>query len=294
MEVLTPHRCLLGEGPVWDSRRHSILWVDILEGEIHEFFPQEGRHICLDLGDMIGAFSLLPDGRFLAALRQGLAIVSRDGTSIEHFANPEGHLPDNRFNDGKCDPQGRFWVGSMHMDEALGAGNLYRVDPDLKVVHQLSGVGVSNGLTWSEDGQTFYYIDSPSRSVVAYDFDAERGAISKPRRIISVPEEDGFPDGMTIDREGKLWIAHWDGAQVLRWDPDTGEKLLKIELPVSRVTSCAFGGENYQDLYITSARVGLSEAQLEKEPLAGSTFVLKKCGFSGFPMTEFAYAPTHD
>ncbi|MEM9983703.1 MAG: SMP-30/gluconolactonase/LRE family protein [Bacteroidota bacterium] len=290
IDVLIPHRCLLGEGPVWDARRHSLIWVDILRGEIHEYIPAEGKHLRLELGDMIGAFSLLPDGRFLAALQQGLALVSRDGETIEHVANPEAHLPENRFNDGKCDPQGRFWIGSMHLEEKPGAGNLYRVDADLEVVPQLSGVGVSNGLTWSADSQTFYYIDSPSRSVMAYDFDPASGSISHPRKIISVPEEDGCPDGMTIDKAGKLWIAHWDGAQVLRWDPETGEKLLKVELPVSRVTSCAFGGENYQDLYITSARVGLSEAQLAQEPLAGSTFVLRSCGFAGFPMADFAMA----
>ena len=163
------------------------------------------------------------------------------------------------------------------------------MDKDLTVTKKIQKVSISNGLAWSPDYNTFYYIDSPTKIVAAFNFDKISGAIKNKTNIIEFSNDEGTPDGMTIDSEGMLWIAHWDGWQISRWNPQTGEKIRKIPLPVSRVTSCCFGGENFEDLYITSARTGLSDDQLKKEPLAGSLFVIKNIGFRGLPAFEFAF-----
>ena len=152
----------------------------------------------------------------------------------------------------------------------------------------IGDVSISNGMAWSSDHQTFYYIDSPTKQVVAYDYENRSGHISNRRIVIQFADDDGFPDGMTIDTEDMLWIAHWNGWQVARWNPHTGEKLLQIKMPVAKVTSCTFGGEHFEDLYITTARVGLTEEELRKQPLAGSLFVLPKCGYKGLPAFEFS------
>lgn len=274
MEVLADHRCLLGEGPVWDTHRRSLFRVDILLGEIHEYRPSDGYCHTISVGEYVGAVAPFGDGRLMAALKSGIVLLDPDTGAREAVGHPEAHLPGNRYNDGKCDPAGRFWIGSMSLQEEPGAGSLYMVDHDRSITRQIAGVTISNGLAWSDDHRTMYYIDTPTFEVAAFDYDLSTGAISNRRVAIRIPESDGYPDGMTIDREGCLWIAHWDGWQVTRWDPETGRKLHSIRLPVSRVTSCAFGGEDQQDLYITSARTGLSEAELARQPLAGAVFVV--------------------
>jgi len=150
----------------------------------------------------------------------------------------------------------------------------------------IANVSISNGLAWSVDHRTLYYIDSPTRQIVAFDFDDGRGAISNRRVVIQLGEEEGFPDGMTIDKEGMLWVGHWGGWQVARWNPQTGKKLLQIKLPVAKVTSCTFGGDLLQDLYITTAKVDLTANELREQPLAGSLFVVPNCG-EGLPPFEF-------
>jgi sugar lactone lactonase YvrE len=287
--VVTPHTALLGEGPVWDDQRKTICWVDILNGHIHEFAPSRSAHRIIPVKEMVGAVAICPNGNFLAALKSGLAFVDRRSGEIKRINHPASHLPGNRFNDGKCDPAGRFWVGTMALSEKPGAGSLYMIDRDLSHSLKIRDVTISNGLAWSRDHKTFYYIDSPTLEVVAFDYDIQTGDISNRRVIISIPEKEGFPDGMTIDREGMLWIAHWDGWQVARWDPQSGKKLLSIPMPVARLTSCTFGGADMQDLYITSARVGLTDQQLEEQPLAGSLFVVENCGYQGWPTVEFDF-----
>lgn len=276
--LVIPHTCLLGEGPVWDAARKTVCWVDILNGEVHEFSTVAQHHRKIDVKDMVGAIALCNNGEYIAALKTGLAFVHKDSGRIRMLHHPEVHLPGNRFNDGKCDPAGRFWVGTMALTETPGAGSLYMIDKNLAHTKKIGGVTISNGMAWTDDHQTFYYIDTPTYEVVAYRYHLSTGEITERSVVIKIPKEDGFPDGMTIDAEGMLWIAHWDGWQVTRWDPRTGEKLSHIAMPVARVTSCTFGGEHLQDLYITSAKVGLSEKQLEEQPLAGGLFVLKKCG----------------
>ncbi|WPV02015.1 SMP-30/gluconolactonase/LRE family protein [Mucilaginibacter sp. cycad4] len=288
-EVVVPHRCLLGEGPVWDAQMNTVCWVDIPNGEIHEFSLTDNGFRTMAIKDKIGAIALCTDGRFLAALKSGFAFIDRQNGKIKLIDHPEAHLPGNRFNDGKCDAVGRFWAGTMALSEETGAGSLYMIENDLSATVKIKGVSISNGLAWSPDNKIMYYIDTPTFEVVAYDYDIQTGNIANKRVAIQIPEKEGFPDGMTIDMDGMLWIAHWGGSQVARWDPDTGAKLLTVQLPVAHVTSCTFGGTHLNDLYITSARVGLSEKQLIEQPLAGSLFVVRNCGFRGMETAAFHY-----
>jgi sugar lactone lactonase YvrE len=248
--------------------------VDILRGEIHEYRPADGYSHTISVGEYVGAVAPYRDGRLMAALKSGIVLLDPDTGEREAVGHPEAHLPGNRYNDGKCDPAGRFWVGSMSLQEEPGAGSLYMIDHDRSITRQLEGVTISNGLAWSNDHRTMYYIDTPTFEVAAFDYDIATGGISNRRVAIRIPETDGYPDGMTTDREGCLWIAHWDGWQVTRWDPHTGRKIHHIPIPAARVTSCAFGGDTGNDLYITSARTGLSEEELGRMRGAGGVWVV--------------------
>ena len=285
--IVLDHTCLLGEGPVWDAVQKVICWVDILNGTIHEYSPEKNTHKTIPVHQMIGTVAVCTDGNFIAALQNGFAFVNRSSGEIKMMHDPENHLPGNRFNDGKCDPAGRFWAGTMSLDDVPYKGNVYSVDKDWTIKKNIENVSISNGMAWSIDNTLLYYIDTPGFEIVAYNYAKNTGSISNKRRIIKIEKEDGYPDGMTIDNEGMLWIAHWDGWQVTRWNPATAEKLLSVKLPVAKVTSCTFGGNNLQDLYITSAKTGLTEEALQQQPLAGALFVLKNCGFKGMPAFEF-------
>jgi len=286
-DVVVEHTCLLGEGPVWDAKHKAICWLDILNGEIHEYATEQKMHKVIPVHQLIGSLAVCTNGNFIAALQNGFAFINKISGEIKMIADPESHLPNNRFNEGKCDPGGRFWAGTMSLSEEPNAGSVYVVEKDLSISKRIESVTISNGMAWSINHKTFYFIDTPTFEVVAYDFNKHSGNINNKRTIIKIANEDGYPDGMTIDNEGMLWIAHWDGWQVTRWDPNSGEKIYSIQLPVAKVTSCTFGGENYGDLYITSAKVGLREDELEKQPLSGSLFILRNCGFKGMPAFEF-------
>jgi sugar lactone lactonase YvrE len=286
-QLVLPHQCLLGEGPVWDARAERIYWVDITRHEIH-FCAADGlAHQVINTGQPVGAVALYKKDMLVAALQKGFAFIDlRDG-SIEWIGNPERDITGNRFNDGKCDPAGRFWAGTMNVHGEKEAGNLYALETDGRVVLKLKGVSVSNGMAWSPDGRVFYFIDTATRAVSAFDYDKAVGRISNRRVVIKIPPEMGKPDGMTIDAEGMLWVALWDGWGISRWDPFTGKLLCQIKLPVSRVTSCTFGGKDLRDLYVTSARIGLSEEELQEQPLAGSLFVFRGLPFQGIPAIAF-------
>ncbi|MDB5279615.1 MAG: SMP-30/gluconolactonase/LRE family protein [Ferruginibacter sp.] len=290
-EVVTPHCCRLGEGPVWDAANKSICWVDIANGNIHEFLLTKNEHRKFKVKDLIGAIALCKNGDFLAALKNGLSSINRGNGKINLLCHPEVSLTKNRYNDGKCDPAGRFWIGTMALSEKKEAGSVYMIEKDLCYSLRIKGVTISNGMAWSPDNNTFYYIDTPTFEVVAYDYDIKTGNITNKRVAFTIPKKEGFPDGMTIDREGMLWIAHWKGWQVTRWNPSSGKKLLSIALPVARITSCTFGGEDLQDLYVTSASIGLTEKEHKEQPLAGSLFVIKNSGYQGMQTVAFDYEP---
>ena len=207
----------------------------------------------------------------MLGLRSGFAAIDLDSGRRTPIEDPEHHLPDNRFNDGKCDPAGRFWAGTMDTREELAPAPCVLPGRELRVPRKVPGVSISNGLAWSADGTTMYCVDSPTRHIVAYDYDVATGAIENPRPVFHVPEGAGFPDGMAIDVDGCLWVALWDGRRVLRVDPVSGDIADHIDMPVSRPTSCAFGGSAFDELFITSAS-NLPPHQLAREPHAGGVF----------------------
>ena len=282
-EIVLNHFCELGEGPVWDAARNCILWVDITKGEIHQYFIADKKHKVFNAGQMVGAIALAGNGKLIAALQHGFFSIDLETQSMRAIADPEAALPHNRFNDGKCDPVGRFWAGTMSITDQEKTGKLYMLDTDYVVSTKIDNVTCSNGMAWSPYCKTFYYIDTGAQEVVAYDYDIVNAEITNKRSIIKIATEKGYPDGMTIDAEGMLWVAIWGGWKIERYDPGTGQLLDKVHLPVSLVTSCTFGGENLEDLYITTARAGLSEKQLRSQPNAGALFVVRKTGCQGIP-----------
>lgn len=282
VELLHAAQAALGEGPAWDARTHTLYWVDILGKRVH--FHRDGENGFFQLDDMPGCLAPCKDGNLLVAARASL-LTLRPAAAKTAFLASVSEPANNRFNDGKCDPAGRFLAGTMDMDEKAASGALYSFD-GAKVTRLLSNVRISNGLAWSPDYKTFYYIDTPTRAVRAFDYDLASGGIANPRVVIRVPEALGWPDGMTSDTDGCLWIAMWGGAQVTRWDAHTGGLLEQIPVPARNVTSCVFGGQHLDELYITSARVGLDEADLTESSPAGSLMRVRT-RFRGMPTFEF-------
>ncbi len=285
-ELVLDARCGLGEGPVWDEREGWLYWVDILAGRVHRWHPGTDQVETMETGEPAGAAALRTNGGMVLALQSGFAKAERFGGGLERLASCEGASPDLRMNDGKCDPAGRFWAGTMAMDFREGAGALYRLDADGSVTRVLEGVTISNGMDWTEDGSRMYYIDSPRRTIDVFDFDAERGQISGRRTAVTIPEEAGLPDGMTLDEEGRIWVALWGGGAVRCYSPE-GKLEEVIQVAAPQTTSCCFGGEDFGVLYITSARDGLSRDQLEREPEAGGIFAVR-CGARGRAARRFA------
>ncbi|MBA3798123.1 MAG: SMP-30/gluconolactonase/LRE family protein [Geodermatophilaceae bacterium] len=271
-EVALDAHAEVAEGPVWDVKAGQLVWVDIPRGEIHRFDPTEGTDQVTQVGQPVGALALRARGGLLLAVRDGFAELA-DG-QLRMIAEVESDRSENRMNDGKVDPAGRFWAGTMALDSAPGAGALYRLDTDRSVETMLTGLTISNGIDWSPDGTTMYFIDSTPGTVTAYAYDRHTGAISEPRTALEIPPDDGMPDGMTVDSEGCLWVAIWGGSAVRRYAPD-GKQLARVELPATQVTSCAFGGADLRDLYITTASVGLSAAERAGQPHAGALFCVR-------------------
>ncbi len=279
-------KAILGEGAVWHPTEKVLYWIDITGMKLHRYDPEKKENVTLSMGSMIG--TVVPStGKYsvLVALETGIHGVTIEG-NLELLVNyPENEPTGNRFNDGKCDPAGRLWVGTMSKQETKGAGNLYCFDGKELILKQPL-VSISNGIVWTKDKKTMYYIDTPEQVVFAYDFDNETGNITNRRTAFKIPDNNGFPDGMTIDNEGNLWIAHWNGAAVICYDPLTGKELHKIEVPALNVTSCTFGGKDLNTLYITSAKQGMTEEQLQQYPLSGSLFAVN-CEPGGVPPGVF-------
>ena len=278
IEVVVAADAELGEGPVWDARSSRLAWVDILSRRILLTDVGTGHTEAIPVPLHVGAVAPRAAGGFVAALQDGFWVVG-DGPPRRISAIAEAR-PGLRFNDGKCDPAGRFWAGTMAYDQAAGAGALYRLDHDGSVVLVLDGVTVSNGLAWSHDGATMYFIDTPTQGIDALSFEAATGEGHYRRQAIRIPAELGKPDGMTIDEEGGLWVALWGGAAVNRYLDGRLDRV--IRLPVSQPTSCAFGGADLDDLYVTSAWEGLAATERQAQPLAGAIFRVRP-GVRGIP-----------
>jgi L-arabinonolactonase len=277
-------RATLGEGAVWCDRDRVLWWVDIEAPALHRFDPATNADRAWPMPESIGCLALGRDHSVVVALASGLAWFDPETERLDHFLPIEASEPDTRLNDGRCDRQGRFWVGSMVRGAAGARGRLYRCDTT-RATPMLAGIQVPNSISFSPDGDTLYFADTPTRSVRAFALDPASGRLSGERDFAAIPPFDGLPDGATVDADGGLWVAHWDGGRISRFRPD-GRLDRSIRLPVPRPTCCAFGGADLGTLFVTSARTGLDEKALSRAPLSGGVFSLRP-GVSGLPEPRF-------
>ncbi|PRO66318.1 SMP-30/gluconolactonase/LRE family protein [Alkalicoccus urumqiensis] len=266
-EFIYDAKAKLAEGPFWDEKSNQLLWVDIDGGRVHFYDPETGKNRSYAMGQRVGCAVLGTSGLLYTGMDHGLYRNSLETGEQTQLTDPETDKPGNRFNDGKCDPQGRFWAGTMVLEGNDGGASLYRMEHDQSLTVQKTGVTVSNGMAWDEANLWMYYIDTPSETIYRYDFDPESGAITNETTAFQTTELEGHPDGMTIDNEGKLWVAFFGGGCVRRFDPENGTVLETIEVEASNVTSCCFGGRDWSTLYITTGKE-------EDEPKSGGLFAI--------------------
>lgn len=282
MECIADVGAVLGEGPVWVARNEALYWVDIVSGKL--FRRISGRTDALDPGRPLCSIVPRLRGGFIGGSLDGLVAIGED-FAVTPLVHPEVDQPGNRFNDGKVDRAGRFWAGTMDRKERNDTGSLYRLDPDLACTRIDSGYTVTNGPAFSVDGRTMYHTDSGRQTIFAFDLD-DAGGASNRRVLARFGAGDGYPDGMTVDAEDCLWVAFWDGWCVRRLSA-RGERLQEIAVPVQRPTSCAFGGKDLDQLFITSARRDLTPAEMERQSQAGGLFCVKP-GVTGIAECPFA------
>jgi L-arabinonolactonase len=286
VECVFPAAALLGESPVWCSTDHILYWVDIKRPAIHLFHPATGHCKAWPMSEQVTALGLRQGGGAIVSLRSSLATFDFRTGEVTKLPGEILPHPDMRFNDGRCDRRGRFWVGSLHEARQPETASLYRFDPDGRRTEMLTGITVSNGLAWSLDNRVMYFADSWTRTIFSFDFDLDSGSLHNQRVFVRLPEAAGVPDGATVDAEGFLWSATFDGGCVTRYAPD-GRTDRVIKVPVQRPTSCIFGGEDLSILYVTSASMGLTEQQRIEAPLAGGLFAVD-AGVRGLPEPQFA------
>uniref|UniRef100_A0AAX7SYM3 Regucalcin n=1 Tax=Astatotilapia calliptera TaxID=8154 RepID=A0AAX7SYM3_ASTCA len=307
---------LIGEGPVWEESEQTLLFVDIIGQKIHRWSPATNRIQSVETADTVGFAVPRRSGGYVAGVGRNIVAVDWQTHKVTSLVEVDEDKPNNRLNDGKADPSGRLLTGqSAHLVTVLPAclsvamvtvgcvlgtmlkdypsgerkqGALFSVAPDLTVTKHLSQVDISNGMDWSEDQKTFFYIDSLALTVDAFDHDPSTGHIGNRRVVCHIQEGEGIPDGMTLDAEGRLWVACYDGGRVINIDPATGVRLKTISLPVTKTTSCCFGGPDYSELYVTSASLGLNQSESKQQPLAGSTFRVTGLGVKGRPSYAFS------
>ncbi|MDC7998322.1 SMP-30/gluconolactonase/LRE family protein [Gilvibacter sediminis] len=265
----------LGEGPVWNAKTQELYWVDILNKELHIFSPDTQEDSALKVPSRIGTVVPYSPRQAVVALEDGIYKINLQSGDLELLSDVEKEETKNRFNDGKCDPAGNLWVGSMNLAENEASGNLYKIQPDGTTTKMLDSITISNGIVWDRRATTMYYIDTPTGVIRAFDYDKNTASISNERVVVKVDPADGFPDGMAIDENNNLWVGLWNGNAVVQYNSKTGEMMQKVEVPAHNVTAAAFGGPDLDILYITSARVDMTDEELEKYPLAGSVFSYK-------------------
>ncbi len=266
----------LGEGAIWNYKTNELYWVDIEDKKLHLYNTEQSTNTTIEMPCRIG--TVVPCNameKAVVALEDGVYVVDTKTSALHLLSDVEADIAENRFNDGKCDPNGNLWVGSMHLQQLKSRASLYKVSPSGKTEKMLSDITISNGIVWTKDGKTMYYIDTPTKEIKAYDFDLKANTISNARVVVTVDEKDGFPDGMTIDENDMLWVGMWNGNAVAQFDPNTGALVQKIPVPAHNVTSCAFGGDHLDELYITTASVDMTDEERAKYPLAGSLFKVK-------------------
>ena len=276
---------ILGESPVWDERAQCLYWVDIRRPAIRRLRPASGVIDTWPMPDLVGSIALTDEERLLVALPHYVALFDPISGSLEAFVQPPHHLPGHRFNDGRCDRQGRFWVGSMHNLTRAPEGVLYKLEGRGELEAVQGGICIPNSLAFSPDGRTMYFADSLRYTLFAYDYDPASGRMGE-QRVFATTEPPGFPDGSTVDAEGYLWNAQFDAWRIVRYAPD-GRIDRVIATPVQRPTCCAFGGADLATLYVTTASQKMSPAELQAQPLAGALLALD-VGVRGLVEPRFA------
>ncbi len=285
VECIWPAETILGEAPAWCPVERVVYWVDIEGRTILRMDPRSGERQVFPQAYEFGCLVKRADGGFIGGTNAGLVHLDADLKSTEIFATPESEFPNNRFNDGKCDRRGRFWVGSTDKNETEPNGALYRVNGSSDVLRMLPDVIVSNGLGWSPDDSVMYFTDSGCGVIYAFDFDLDTGGVDNRREFARVAPADGLPDGLAVDAEGFVWGANWGGWRITRYDPD-GRIDRIIDLPVPQVTSVAFGGDRLDRMFVTTARLGLTGDQLKEAPLSGGLFMID-AGVAGLPEVPY-------
>ena len=284
VECVLRANALLGEVPVWSGREQRLYWVDIRAPALHRFDPVTGHDQSWPMPEPIGAVALHGEGGLLVALASGLARFDCATAVLTPLQPVEADITTSRLNDGRCDRQGRFWVGSMDRSTPHGRGSLYRYDPDGSLHRKFGGIEVPNALAFSPDGRTMYFCDTPTRRIQAFTLDPDTGDIGDERCFVEC-QPPGDPDGAVTDAEGNLWVTHFGGARITRYRPD-GRLADVIPLPVERPTACCFGGENLDTLFVTSSCQNLDEAHLRRFPLSGGVFAVRP-GVYGLPEPSF-------
>ena len=274
-ELMADYRCETGEGPLWHPMERQVYWSDIPRGRIFRLNPFSRRHEQIYEGRVVGGYTIQSDGSLLLFMDRGSVAVWRDG-KLEYLVNKMEGETDNRFNDVAADPAGRVFCGTMPTDTR--SATLYRMDTDGSITTVLEGVGLSNGIGFSPDQKQMYYTDSLARKIYIFDYDIDSGDITNQRVFVETPDDGSIPDGMTVDAEGYVWGARWDGSSLYRYNPD-GEQVVQIQFPAKKVSSVIFGGVDLTDMYVTTAGGG---NKAEEGPGAGGLFRLN-VGIQGKP-----------
>jgi len=270
-----PAQCILAESPYWHVGKKSYFWVDIEKGTLYQYSKGDSKPKTWQFEHRLSLVVEGEDDKVILGLDRKIARFDLVTHSLEWIVEVESDLILNRFNDGKCDAKGRLWAGTLSTQFTAGSGSLYLIDAPDSALKKIPNVSISNGIAWTPDQQTMYFIDSPTQEIRAFEFDLEHGVLGQNQVVIQVPKSLGTPDGMTIDQDGNLWIGHYGGFGVYCWDPRTGKLLDKIEVPAPHVTSCTFGGELLDELLITTAQENMSIEDLRKYPASGDIFLAK-------------------
>jgi sugar lactone lactonase YvrE len=284
--VIWEFKAQLGEGPVWDDQKELLYWLDIKGRQLLSLDTKSGNRVSVGLSTEVSAVALRSRGGLVAATKKGFALLNPETGKLSFIVDPEVNLPGNRFNDGKCDSAGNFIAGTMDEQEERPMGTMYRLDADLSAAPLFGEYIVCNGPAFSPDGRSLYFSNSTQREILEFDYDPEKGLVGNSSVFARIPDTAGYPDGLSVDAEGYIWCAHWDGWRVTRYAPDGREDVV-VDFPVPRVTSCVFGGRQLDTLFVTTARTGLDDSVLDKAPLSGSLFAFRP-GVSGLAAQRFA------